>query len=168
MEQPGPDGSSCGPSQPGRPEWVCARPTPLRIPGLLLARSSAGPRRRQGRSSSHALHHDPGLPTKYAITRRRTAAPLDRPDLMGVTGHTRLPRVVKLLIKPAAPVPGPLRQPWADKSAQDTTRVSHSKGHAHSHRSQPGSSPNRGQSHSHSTGHYWTQPDRTQRNAFPT
>jgi hypothetical protein len=41
---------------------VCARPTPLRIPGLLLARPCAGPRRRQGRSSSHALHHDPGPP----------------------------------------------------------------------------------------------------------
>jgi hypothetical protein len=49
---------------------------------------------------------------------------------------------------------GPLRQPWADKSAQDTTRVSHSKGHAHSHRPQPGSSPNRGQPHSHSTRPY--------------
>src|SRR5215203_345849 len=52
---------------------------------------------------------------------------------------------------------GPLRQQWADKSAHDTTRVSHSKGHTHSHRSQPGSSPNRGQSHSHSTGHNLTE-----------
>jgi hypothetical protein len=34
--------------------------------------------------------------------------------------------------------------------------------------SSPGSSPNHGQSHSHSTRPYCSQPDRTQRNAFPT
>ena len=34
-----------------------------------------------------------------------------------VTGHTRTHRVVKLLIRPAAPVPGRSRQQRADKSA---------------------------------------------------
>jgi hypothetical protein len=44
----------------GEPEWVLVRPTPSTDAGLLVPRSCAGPRRRQGRSSSRALHLDPG------------------------------------------------------------------------------------------------------------
>jgi hypothetical protein len=61
---------------------------------------------------------------------------------MGVTGHARLPRAVRLLIRPAAPVPGRSRQQRATSQAHDTTWVSHSMGHAHRHRLRPGSSPN--------------------------
>jgi hypothetical protein len=87
---------------------VCARPTPLRIPGLLLARPCAGPRRRHSHSSSHALHHDPDSSRPSAPARAgATAAPLDKPDLMGVRGHDPAGSD-RLLIKPAAMVTRPV------------------------------------------------------------
>ena len=50
--------------------------------------------------------------------------------------------MVRLLHQASSAGPGRSRQQQADKSAQDTTRVSHSKGHTRCHRSRPGSSPN--------------------------
>src|SRR5918994_7244162 len=47
---------------------------------------------------------------------------------------------------------GPLWQRWVDKSAQDTTRVSHSKGHTHSH--------HRGPDHHRTTGSLTDAPPR--------
>jgi hypothetical protein len=50
----------------------------------------------------------------------------------------------------------------------NTSRVSHSKGHAHHHRSRPRSSPDHGQSHSHSTSHNQTEPQLTGWTRHPT
>jgi len=117
---------------------VCARPTPLRIPGLLLTRSCAGPRRRHGRSSSHALRHAPTPPTQLRHTRRRTAAPLtgptswvrwDTPACLGWSGSS---------IRPAAPTGPAPAAAGGQVQCQTPQRVSHSQGHTRSHQFQPG------------------------------
>jgi hypothetical protein len=98
-------------SRPGRPEWGWARPTPQSIPGLL-ARAGAkvtGP---------VARRLEPGSTRLRAPARNDETAALDRPDLMGVTGHTRLAFGWSgSSIRPAAPAPGRSRQQRADKSA---------------------------------------------------
>jgi hypothetical protein len=70
------------------------------------------------------------LPGRRCDGRSRPAARQDgdgtHPTSLGWSGSS---------IRPAAPVPGRSQQQWADKSAHDTTRVSHSKSHAHRHRS---------------------------------
>jgi hypothetical protein len=85
-----------------------------------------------------------------------------------VTGHARLPRAVRLLIRPAAPDWAGPGSGGRTSQTHDTTRVSHSTGHAHRHRSRPGSSPNRGQSHSHSTRHHSTGLERAGWTTHPT
>ncbi len=93
-------------------------------------------------------------------------AALDRPDLMGVTGHARLAsggqapdQASELRSGPMpATASGQVRRktppgsviPSVTPTATDV---------------RPGSSPNHGQSHSHSTRSYCSQPDHTQRNA---
>ena len=53
-------------------------------------------------------------------------------------GHTRLPRVVRLLHQASSSDrAGAGSRGWTSP-AQDTTRVSHSQGHARSHQLQPG------------------------------
>jgi hypothetical protein len=99
--------SSCGP--PRTRMGVCA-PTPVDRPGLLAIRSCAGPRRRQGRSSSEALQLAPGCgPASTADT--RSQPPLSPPALQGgriphapLTGPD--PMGAEMLLSAAGGLPG--------------------------------------------------------------
>jgi hypothetical protein len=87
-------------------------------------------------------------------------------------GHARMPRAVKLLHQASSSNRAGAGSSERTSPAQDTTRVSHSQGHARSHQLQPGiiTEPRAvSQSFSRSFHRpYCSQPDRTQRNAFPT